>query len=344
MMKRVWISLIIVAIVIVGGVFWFLTRDKSAAAQIYYPTTVVQKGTLASDVSGSGDLEPAIDEDITIGSTDASKTIDTVDVSANDTVKKGDKLLTYTDGTTLNAPHSGTITTVNVYAGQKVTVGRAVMHLTSYSNLNTVLQIDELDIPKVKDGQKVSVIVNAYPNKTFSGKVTSIAEKGTNTNGVSSFDVTVHIDHASDLKAGMTTTGNIVLQKRSNVLYLPSSAVHQNGNQSFVYLSSNTSSQNQSYGFRKRMTSMDTKRGQMVQVKTGIHNDQYIEITSGLQAGQSIQLTAITKQSGTTTTSSQSSFRMMGGGFGGGQGYGSGRNSSYRQGGQMSGNGGGNGQ
>lgn len=106
---------------------------------------------------------PATDEDITIGAADTSKTIETVNVSAGDTVKKSATLLTFTDGTTFDAPAAGTITKVNVYAGNRVTVGRAVMHLTNYSDLNTVVQIDELGIPKIKVGQNVSVMVNAYP-------------------------------------------------------------------------------------------------------------------------------------------------------------------------------------
>ncbi|WP_100486053.1 efflux RND transporter periplasmic adaptor subunit [Sporolactobacillus pectinivorans] len=357
-MKRVWITIIVLILIVGGGAFWFLTQNKSAAAQVLYPTTTVQKGTIETDVSGSGDLVPATDEDITIGSGDASKTISTVDVAANDTVKQGAALLTYTDGTTLDAPAAGTITTVNAYAGQRVTVGRAVMHLTNYSDLNTVLQIDELDIPKVKDGQNVAVTVNAYPSKTFSGTVTSIAAEGTDTNGVSTFNVTVHLNSSSGLKPGMTTTGNIVLQKKANVLYLPTGAVHQAGNQSYVYLSSNTASQSQQSGFgRRRLMNMDTKQGSMVAVKTGISNDQSIEITSGLTAGQSVQLTAITRQSGTNSTSnSQSSYGMMSGfgggqgfgggrgfGGGGGRGFGSGTGTGGGQGSQM-GNGGGNGQ
>lgn len=279
------------------------------------------KGTVESEVSGSGDLVPATDEDITVSSVDASKTIESVDVSTNDQVAKGAQLLTFTDGTTLDAPSGGTITKVNVTAGNKVTAGRAVMHLTNYSDLNTIVQVDELDIPKIKVGQSVSVIVNAYPNKKFSGKVTAIAQQGTDTNGVSTFDVTVNMDNSSGLKAGMTTTANIVLKKRTNVLYLPSGAVHQTGSQSFVYLSSDTpAASTQQNRFTRRSSGMDQQRGRLVTVKTGIHSDQSIEITSGLTAGQTVQLTAITRQSGTNTTTanSQNAYQMMSGS--GGQG------------------------
>ncbi|MFT8391395.1 MAG: efflux RND transporter periplasmic adaptor subunit [Sporolactobacillus sp.] len=342
MTKRIGISLLIIILVVAGAATWFFTRNRTASAQVYYPTTTVQKGTLASEVSGSGDLEPAIDQDITIDSDDAGKTVDSIAVSEGDSVKKGETLLTYTDGTTLVAPHAGTITSVSIYDDQRVTVGRAVMHLTSYANLNTVLQIDELDIPKVKIGQAVAVTVNAYPDKTFTGKVTEIANKGTDTNGVSTFDVTVHMDRSTGLKAGMSTTGDIVLKKKNNVLYIPSGAVHQENGQSYVYLATSGSSSSngsaEGYGSMRRFAAMDTKRGKMVSVKTGMTTDQSIEILSGLEDGQSVQLTAITKQSGTATQTStgQNSYRMMGGG----QGFGGTGSGGFRQ----QGNGGGGGQ
>ncbi|EST12305.1 efflux RND transporter periplasmic adaptor subunit [Sporolactobacillus laevolacticus] len=337
-MKKIWILILVVVVVIGGGAaYWLLTRDKSSENTTMIPTTTVQKGTISTDVSGSGSLSPAIDEDVTIGSDDASKTIYSVDVSENDKVSKGDKLLTFTDGTTLTAPESGTITSTSVYAGNRVNAGQKIAHITNYNDLDTILSIDELDIPKIKTGQTVSVVVNAYPNKTFKGKVTSIAKEGTDSNGTSSFDVTVHLSKSSGLKPGMTTTGNIVLEKKSNILYLPSGAVHQSTNGYFVYLSSNTGgTESQGMG---RFSGVETKRGAQKTVTIGIHNDKYIEIKSGLEAGQTVQLNEITRSSGTNSSNSQSQFQMMrsmnGGGFGGG--YGGARR-------MQNGNGGGTGQ
>ncbi|MCL1632328.1 efflux RND transporter periplasmic adaptor subunit [Sporolactobacillus sp. CPB3-1] len=313
---------ILIAVVILGGggAFWYFSRDKSSATSAMIPTTTVQKGTISTDVSGSGTLTPAVDDDVTIDSDDASKTIDSISVSEDDTVEKGDTLLTFTDGTTLTAPHSGTITSLNVYEGSRVNAGTKVAHITNYSDLNTVLSIDELDIPKIKKGQTVKITVNAYENKTYSGKVTSIAKEGTDTNGTATFDVTVHLSSSKGLKAGMTTTGNIVLEKKTNVLYLSSGAVHQNQNGYFVYLSNGSSSDNQETG---RAGGMETTRGKQQAVTIGIHNDQYIEIKSGLQEGQAVQLNAITKSSGSgSSENGQNQFQMMrsmnGGGMNGG--------------------------
>lgn len=336
-MKKLWILILVVVLAIGGGgAFWYFTRDKSSDNQTMIPTTTVQKGTISTDVSGSGSLEPTVDKDVTIDSDDASKTLYSVSVSKNDKVEKGDKLLTFTDGTTLVAPKSGTLTSFTVYVGDRVNAGQTVAHLKSYDDLSTVLSIDELDIPKIKTGQSVSVVVAAYPKKTFSGKVTSIAKEGSDSNGTSSFDVTVHLSKSTGLKPGMTTTANIVLEKKTNVLYLPSGAVHQSGDGYYVYLSSSSSNSNSSGEETSgRFSNVETTRGKQQTVTVGTHNDQYIEIKSGLQEGQTVQLNAITKSSGTSSSSS-SQTQMMPSMNGGGQGsFGGGT------GGTRSGNGGG---
>ncbi|MCQ2011007.1 efflux RND transporter periplasmic adaptor subunit [Sporolactobacillus sp. STSJ-5] len=331
-MKKIWILIIVVVLAIGGGgAFWYFTRDKSSDNQTMIPTTTVQKGTISTDVSGSGTLTTTVDKDVTIDADDASKTVYSVSVAKNDKVEKGDKLLTFTDGTTLTAPKSGTLTSFTVYKGDRVNNGQTVAHLKSYDDLSTVLSIDELDIPKIKTGQSVSVVVAAYPKKTFSGKVTSIAKEGSDTNGTSSFDVTVHLSKSTGLKPGMTTTANIVLEKKTNVLYLPSGAVHQSGDGYYVYLSSSNSNSSGEEA-SGRFSNVETTRGKQQTVTVGIHNDQYIEIKSGLQEGQTVQLNAITKSSGTSSSSSSQSSQssqtqmmpsMNGGGFGGGQGSGS---------------------
>ncbi|SFG20562.1 efflux RND transporter periplasmic adaptor subunit [Sporolactobacillus nakayamae] len=336
-MKKIWIISLILVIAVGGGAaYWYFSRDKSANNTTMIPTTTVKKGTLSTDVSGSGTLTPAVDQDVTIDSDDASKTIYSVDVAKNDKVDKGDKLVTFTDGTTLTAPKSGTVTSIEVYEGDRVNAGQKIVHLTNYSDLNTVVQIDELDIAKIKEGQAVSVVVNAYPSKIFNGKVKSIAKEGTSTNGTSSFDVTIHLSKSTGLKPGMTTTANIVLEKKTSALYLPSGAVHQSGDGYYVYLSSGSGSTNNQEA--RRFSNVETERGSQKTVTIGIHNDNYIEIKSGLEEGQTVQLNAITKSSGTTISSNgQNQFQMMRSGMNGGSQGGFGRGGNRTQ----SGNGGG---
>lgn len=331
-MKKLWVGVIVVILIVGGSAAWLLARgNDEQETQTVIPTTTVQKGTIASTVDGSGELEPAVDEDVTIDGDDASKTVDSVEAEENDTVEKGDTLLTFTDGTTLEAPDDGTVTSLEVYEGDRVNVGKAVAHLTDYSDFNTVIQVDELDITKVKKGQSATITVNADPDHEYSGKVVSIAREGENTNGVSTFDVTLHLNKSDQLKAGMTATATIEIEKKSDALYLPSGAVHQSGDQYFVYLSDSSGG-------------TDTTQGQQVEVETGIHNDRSVEITSGLEEGDSVQLTAITRENDASGSDEQNQNQMPGmngngGGFNGPAGGGAGQGGGFQRSG---GNGGGN--
>lgn len=332
-MKK-WVAIILVLVLVIGGgTYWYMGKKAKAkqASNVYIPTAVVQKGPLESDVSGSGSLASAIDEDVTASISDS---VYSIKVSEGQNVKKGQEILEYNNGTYLDAPDSGTVTSVSVYANSQVKPGQVVAHITNYTNLNTVVSVDELDIPNVKVGQPVDVTVNAYPNSKFTGKVTNIADTGTDTNGVSSFDVTVHLDSSKNLKPGMTTSANIVTSKKANTLYIPIGAIHKQGNTTYVLVDSgnstnqgstqsNTSNQGGMGGKRQwRGMGAATGNAQSVTVKTGINNDTDIEILSGLQEGETVQLPPIVRNSSTSTNSSGGNgFGMYGGGgFGGGYG------------------------
>ncbi|HET6872520.1 MAG TPA: efflux RND transporter periplasmic adaptor subunit [Sporolactobacillaceae bacterium] len=332
-MKK-WIAIILALVLVVGGgTYWYMGKKaKAKASNVYIPTAMVQRGTLESDVSGSGSLSSDIDEDVTASISD---TVYSVKVSVGQKVKKGQALLEYNNGTYLDAPDSGTITSLSVYNQTQVKPGQVVAHITNYTNLDTVVSVDELDIPKVKLGQPVEVTVNAYPTTKFTGKVTKIADTGTDTNGVSTFDVTVHLDNSKNLKPGMTTSANIITSKKANTLYVPIGAIHKQGNATYVLVDSgstvnqrstsafNNSSQGGMTGRRKwRNMAGVSGKAQMVPVKTGINNDNDIEILSGLKEGQVVQLPPIVRNaSASSSTGNGYGFGMYGGGGFGGNGF-----------------------
>jgi multidrug efflux pump subunit AcrA (membrane-fusion protein) len=304
-MKK-WI-LIIVGIILIGfiGYKWYASKTAAQTQTTQQVrTAVAQKGKLVVNVSGSGTIQPITSEDIL--STINNNEIDEVLVSANESVKKGEDLVTFTDGSDpITAPADGVITTISVAAGERVNSGQVVAHLTNYKNLQTVVQIDELDIPKIKIGQPVTIKVSAYPEQSYTGKVSSIANEGTSTNGVSTFDVTIQLSNTSNLKVGMSTEASILTASKDNALYVPLEAVHTRGTQKFVILGSSNSNQNSNQsGFRGMQT-----------VKTGLANDDFVEITQGLTEGQTVRLPQLAINS-STSTNARGGF--MGGGFGGG--------------------------
>jgi multidrug efflux pump subunit AcrA (membrane-fusion protein) len=302
---RKWI-LIVISVIVIGfvGFQWYNSKTKAQQVTAQIRTAVVQKGNLEVKISGSGTVQPVTSEDIK--STINNNEIDEVLVSAGEEVKAGDELITFTDGTDpITAPAAGVVTTVAVTAGERVTTGQVVAHLTNYKDLQTVVQVDELDISKIKKDQTVSLKVNAFPDQAYTGKVTAIADEGTSTNGVSTFDVTVHFDKSDNLKVGMSTA-----------LYVPIDAVHTANNQKYVIVTS-TSTDNQTNGTEQKT------------VKTGLANEDFIEITEGVTEGETIQL----PQLATDTQSANNSRGMMQGGGFGGMGQFGGTNRAFRNGG-----------
>ncbi|MFD2617294.1 efflux RND transporter periplasmic adaptor subunit [Terrilactibacillus laevilacticus] len=328
-MKKWIISAIIVVIIIGGGTTWYVKQQSQpAVARSITQTATVQKGTIESKISDSGTLESAIDKDI---EATESKTISEINVSEDDTVEKGDTLLTYTDGTILTAPYDGTITKINVTEDGMTKEGQAAFHIINYKSFNTVLQVDELDIPKVKVGQNVNITVNAYDDEKFTGKVTSIAKEGDVSNGVSTFDVTVHVTHSKatdSLKIGMSATADIITSKKNNILYVPVDAIHKSGNQSYVITTQANSQDN---------TNNESKN--QVAVTTGINNDSFIEIKSGLQEGETVQLPSITRSSSSSSSSSSASQSQFGRGMINGGNFGGNFGGGQRQGGMQQGGG-----
>ncbi|NHM32614.1 efflux RND transporter periplasmic adaptor subunit [Neobacillus terrae] len=333
-MKK-WIFIIVVILIIgYGGYKYYASKSSNNQQQtmIQNRTTNVQKGKFEVKVSGTGTIQPVTSEDIK--SAINNNEIDEVLVSAGESVKSGEELITFTDGSDpITAPADGVITTIAVSNGERVQSGQVVAHLTNYNFLKTIASIDELDIPKVQAGQPATIKVNALPDQTFTGKVTAIANEGTSTNGVSSFDVTVSIDNPKNLKVGMSTETSILTASKNDALYVPLDAVHTVNGQKFVMLAAENPDQTQS---NNQGTGQNFSRNR-VMVKTGLANEDYVEITQGLTEGQTVRLPNLASSS--TSGQFGSGRGMMFGGMGGmnRSGFGGGMGNRNRSGGGNSG-------
>ncbi|RXZ79914.1 efflux RND transporter periplasmic adaptor subunit [Paenibacillaceae bacterium] len=139
--------------------------------------------------------------------------------------------------TTINAPISGKVTAVNVAeTGQRVQSGTAVVTITDYSLLQSVIQVDELDVTKVKAGQKASVLLDALEELDIEGTVASIADEGVASNGVALFDVTIEFAAQEGIRTGMSASAEITVNSRENVLMVPIEAIREAGAQKMVLL------------------------------------------------------------------------------------------------------------
>ena len=257
--------------------------------EVISPVTRGDSSVSSDDSSSSG------------GSTGGSSlTADTVSVKEGDVVEAGTTLVTFTDGSIIQAPVAGTITSLSLASGDSVQSSATVAHITNYSTLQTTISVDELDVTKVKEGQAVKITASAFEDETFEGIVTKVATVGTSTNGVSTFDVTVQITDPKNLKIGMSTEASISIESKEDAIYVPVEAVYTSGDEKYVLVPTSSDDSTQS-----------TKK---ITVETGISNDTFVEITSGLAEGDSVQIPRV-QSSG---NSFQGGMMMPGGEFPGG--------------------------
>jgi len=140
----------------------------------------------------------------------------------------------------LTAPIDGTVTTVNISNGEKAMDGSELIDITDYAHLSAKVQVDELDIPSVKEGMAATITVDALPDTKFEGTVTAIAEEGTASNGVSLFDVTVGLNTSVGARVGMSAEVSITTAEKKDVLTVPIEAVQERNGKHFVAIPAKT--------------------------------------------------------------------------------------------------------
>lgn len=208
----------------------------------------------------------------------------------------------------VKAPWNGVITALNVQVGDQATSatsgtsGTSAMVIADTSGWNVQAYVDELDVLHVKTGQDASVTMDAYPNQTFKARVTYVGHTVVQTSSsVNAYTVKIQFTKPpTTLVAGMTADASITMSSAKGVLAVPVESILSENGKNYVTVITT--------GADKKTTATRTE------VKTGIEGDVYVQITSGLKAGDRILRTASTSSSSTTTRTGRNSF----GGFPGG--------------------------
>ena len=214
----------------------------------------------------------------------------------------------------VTSPITGTVVEKTVKAGDNVGTGsnsnNTLCIIYDLTYLEMTLNIDELDIDNVEVGQTVNVTSDAKEGQTFTGVVTKVSVVGTTSGGTTTYPVTVRIDDTDGLRPGMNVDAEIVLSSADGVLAIPSLAV--NRGDTVLVTSDSPSAAN--------ALEQEAPEGYAyVQVTTGVSDDSYIEITSGLQEGDAVAYLR-TASSGSDMMMSGMPGGDMGGGMPGGGG------------------------
>ncbi len=206
------------------------------------------------------------------------------------------------------APISGTVTGLSLQIGSVISPqssGGATSTSLKIANIETdteptiTINLTEIDIPKIKVNDKATVSLDAYADKTYTGKVISVDTVGSISSGVTSYEVVIKLDtKVPGIYPNMNASASIITDTKDNILLIPSSAIQSSNGESWVRV---------------------MKNGQInqVTVETGLASDSEVEIISGLAEGDSV-VTSIVSAPASSSNSGQSPFSSFGGrGFGG---------------------------
>src|SRR5260221_2018655 len=219
---------------------------------------------------------------------------------------------------TIAAPIAGVVTDLTITPGMQLAGGSTSSTTTNTTTTTTSsgqaiasiktegtpiisISISEVDAPQVAGGQRATLIFDALPNLTFTGKIIGINTTGAVSSGVTTYPATMALHSTYDLLLpDMHVTARIITKVDTDVLLVPTAAVTTTSNGSTVQVLKNG-------------------KISVVSVEIGDNSDTQTQITSGLSEGDTV-VTGITSSASSTTGASSSPFSGIGGrgGFGGG--------------------------
>lgn len=182
---------------------------------------------------------------------------------------------------TIAAPISGTVIEKNVKAGDKVDgiESGALAVIYDLSSLKLQMNVNELDIGKVRTGQTVEITADALPGQVFFGTVEKLSINGTTTDGFTTYPVTILLTDYGELNPGMNVSAEIIVERAEQVLCVPVAAVAQ-GNVVLVPGEGALTPDGTAVA--------DPSKLEERTVTIGRGDQEYIEITSGLEEGDTV--------------------------------------------------------
>jgi HlyD family secretion protein len=178
----------------------------------------------------------------------------------------------------IKAPKPGMVIYHREWNGQKRKVGSSVspwdLTVATLPDLSVMISktfVNEIDVSKLKPGHSVRIGVDAFPEKSYTGEVTEVANIGEQLPNTDAkvFEVTIRVNEYDPiLRPSMTTSNQIVTQSFEDVMYVPLEAIHADDSISFVY----------------------TTRMRKQIVMTGEQNENFIIVEKGLDTGEDVYL------------------------------------------------------
>lgn len=211
--------------------------------------------------------------------------------------------------TTILSPMDGVVTKLNVEVGERVfgagfSMGTDIMTISDLSNIEAVVDVDENDVVLVSIGDTARIQVDAFKDQEFIGLVSEIGNSAKTSglgtqNEVVNFEVKIKlIDPKNSLRPGMSCTADIETETIQNVLSVPiQSVTTREGTQSVDNLTEGQPEEFQQVKEIKKekihkvneiVFLVENGKAKKVNVETGLSDDNYIAILSGLKGGEDV--------------------------------------------------------
>jgi len=231
--------------------------------------------------------------------------------------------------TIVRSPIDGIMLTKDVEVGQIIssgvtTVGGGTLIATiaDMDFVHVTANVDEVDIGRVRPGQKARIVADAYPNRSFTGEVIRVSPQGRTEQNITTFRVTALVPNEGGLlKAGMSADVELEIASKQNIVKLPNEALidpavfMQQGGEFAAVAASGNNSQRPMQGRPERDESREgsvttdnrdrvnmrivmVKEGNEIKprrVVVGINNFDYTEIVQGLEEGEEIQIRTLSR-------------------------------------------------
>jgi HlyD family secretion protein len=171
----------------------------------------------------------------------------------------------------INSPVSGEVSWIDLEPGEWAVAAVPVITITDTSVLQMRGIVDEMDIPYIELGGKVIVTLDALPDEQVEGKVTYISPVGTIQSGVVFYETTLKLEKLDSMfRDGMSATADVIVEERKDVLLLSTGAISREGDSYYV------------------TRVLGEEQSERVEIKVGLSDGRFMEILSGLEAGDEI--------------------------------------------------------
>ena len=174
----------------------------------------------------------------------------------------------------------------------------AAFSIASDEKATVSVNVDELDITSVKEGQTAKITLDAIDGEEFEGTITSVSSEASSGSSSAKYPVEITFDKTDDMRIGMTASASISIDEAEDAVLIPVDALQEKGNKTFVYTEKDS----------------DGNLSGEVEVETGLSNGNKVEITSGLKSGDTVYYLKTTSSG---SSDSQQNMQDMGGGPGG---------------------------